>query len=221
MAKEKQEYDYEGDMAMSQLKSIIANAQRIHDMLERDTNIPEWVQSKITLAEDYITTASNYMQGEMSEAIDMTKKNQAKAMKAGAKLKTDLDTKTPDHFTAAMRRKRGLPEEAGTIHSVHVGARGADGKKQLNSPEFKKHLAAQHGEVHYTSDKGVAFKFKKDYHAAAFHRGIQSHFRHLSAENDGPVHEEAPVNVAANVADPQNKRLFGRPMKRFKNFKAQ
>ena len=73
MAKEKQEYDYEGDMAMSQLKSIIANAQRIHDMLERDTNIPEWVQSKITLAEDYITTASNYMQGEMSEETKWVK----------------------------------------------------------------------------------------------------------------------------------------------------
>jgi hypothetical protein len=71
----------------------------------------------------------------------MTKKNQAKAMKAGAKLKTDPDTGTPDHFTAAMRRKRGLPEEA-------------------------------------------------------------------------------PVNVAANVADPKNKRLFAQPMKRFKNFKA-
>ena len=67
--KEKQEYDYEGDMAMSQLKSIIANAQRMHDMLEVDTNLPEWVQSKITLAEDYITTAANYMQGEMSEEI--------------------------------------------------------------------------------------------------------------------------------------------------------
>ena len=69
MAKEKQEYDYEGDMAMSQLKSIIANAQRIHDMLGRDTNIPEWVQSKITLAEDYISTAANYMQGEMNEDV--------------------------------------------------------------------------------------------------------------------------------------------------------
>jgi predicted transcriptional regulator len=67
--KEKQEYDYEGDMAMSQLKSIIANSQRMHDMLSDDTNLPEWVQSKITLAEDYITTASNYMQGEMSEAV--------------------------------------------------------------------------------------------------------------------------------------------------------
>jgi hypothetical protein len=69
MAKEKQEYDYEGDMAMSQLKSIIANAQRIHDMLERDTNLPEWVQSKITLAEDYISTTANYMQGEMNEEV--------------------------------------------------------------------------------------------------------------------------------------------------------
>ena len=67
--KEKQEYDYEGDMAMSQLKSIIANAQRMHDMLKVDTNLPEWVQSKITLAEDYISTASNYMQGEMKEEV--------------------------------------------------------------------------------------------------------------------------------------------------------
>jgi hypothetical protein len=69
-AKEKTEYDYEGDMAMSQLKSIIANSQRMHDMLSDDTNLPEWVQSKITLAEDYISTASNYMQGEMNESKD-------------------------------------------------------------------------------------------------------------------------------------------------------
>lgn len=69
-AKEKQEYDYEGDMAMSQLKSIIANSQRMHDSMSEDTNLPEWVQSKITLAEDYISTASNYMQGEMSEEVE-------------------------------------------------------------------------------------------------------------------------------------------------------
>jgi hypothetical protein len=66
-AKEKQEYDYEGDMAMSQLKSIIANSQRMHDSMSEDTNLPEWVQSKITLAEDYISTAANYLQSEMNE----------------------------------------------------------------------------------------------------------------------------------------------------------
>jgi hypothetical protein len=64
---DKGEYDYEGDMAKSQLRSIIANSKRIHDMLDDDTNLPEWVQSKITLAEDYISTASNYLQSELTE----------------------------------------------------------------------------------------------------------------------------------------------------------
>jgi hypothetical protein len=63
------EYDYEGDMAKSQLRSILANAKRMHDMLEDTTNLPEWVQSKITLAEDYVVTAANYMESEMNEAV--------------------------------------------------------------------------------------------------------------------------------------------------------
>ncbi len=61
------EYDYEGDMAKSQLRSILAHAKRLHDMLEDQTNLPEWVQSKITLAQDYILTAADYMEGEMNE----------------------------------------------------------------------------------------------------------------------------------------------------------
>jgi len=38
-------------------------------MLKPDTNLPEWVQSKITLAEDYIVTATNYMDGELNEGL--------------------------------------------------------------------------------------------------------------------------------------------------------
>jgi len=69
-AKEKTEYDYEGDMARGQLQSIINNAQRVHDMLEDNDNLPEWVQSKITLAEDYISTVANYMMSEIDEAVN-------------------------------------------------------------------------------------------------------------------------------------------------------
>lgn len=65
------EYDYEGDMAKGDLRSIIHNAQQIHDMLEDNTNIAEWVQSKITLAEDYISTVANYMRSEMQEETKM------------------------------------------------------------------------------------------------------------------------------------------------------
>jgi len=70
-AKEKSEYDYEGDMARGQLQSIINNAQRVHDMLEDNDNLPEWVQSKITLAEDYVSTVANYMMSEIDEALEV------------------------------------------------------------------------------------------------------------------------------------------------------
>lgn len=68
-AEDPSEYDYEGDMAMSDLRSIIYNAQRLHDMMKKNTNLPEWLQSKITKAEDYISSAANYMQSEMNEVL--------------------------------------------------------------------------------------------------------------------------------------------------------
>ena len=66
------EYDQEGDMAKSDLRSIIANAQKMHDMIDDADNLPEWVQSKITKAEDYISTVANYMAAEMSEEVELT-----------------------------------------------------------------------------------------------------------------------------------------------------
>jgi len=67
MAKDPREYGYEGEMAMSQLKAILMHAKQLHDMMEPDTDLPEWVQSKITLAYDYIQTAADYMSTEMTE----------------------------------------------------------------------------------------------------------------------------------------------------------
>lgn len=69
-AKDEREYDYEGDMATSQLRSLIFNAQDLIDMMEDNTNLPEWLQSKITLAEDYVSTAANYLRGELMEAAN-------------------------------------------------------------------------------------------------------------------------------------------------------
>jgi predicted RNA binding protein YcfA (HicA-like mRNA interferase family) len=69
-AKDAREYDYEGDMAMSQLRSMIFNAEDLMEMMDENTNLPEWVQSKITLAEDYVSTAANYLRGELTEAAN-------------------------------------------------------------------------------------------------------------------------------------------------------
>jgi hypothetical protein len=66
-AKDPREYGFEGEMAMSQLKGIMQHAESLHGMLKPDTDLPEWVQSKITLAYDYIQTAADYMSSEMNE----------------------------------------------------------------------------------------------------------------------------------------------------------
>jgi len=63
------EYDQEGDMAKSDLRSIMANSKKLHDMIEDADNLPEWCQNKITLAEDYISTVANYMTAEMNEEV--------------------------------------------------------------------------------------------------------------------------------------------------------
>ena len=65
--KDKGEYDYEGSMAKGQLKTMIDAAQQLHDMLRDDENMPEWVQSKITKATDYIDTARDYMKSQEGE----------------------------------------------------------------------------------------------------------------------------------------------------------
>jgi hypothetical protein len=68
MAKDPREYGYEGDMAISQLKSIVANAEKLMSMLKPESDLPEWVQLKITLAQDYVLTARDYMESELKEA---------------------------------------------------------------------------------------------------------------------------------------------------------
>lgn len=67
---DKGEYDYEGQMARTQLQTTLRNCTDLIDMIQDDDNMPEWVQSKITLAQDYITTVRDYLQSkeELEEA---------------------------------------------------------------------------------------------------------------------------------------------------------
>ena len=69
-AKDPKEYGYEGDMAMNQLQTIMRHAEYLMDMMKPDTDLPEWVQSKITLAADYIQTSCDYMTSEMKEEVE-------------------------------------------------------------------------------------------------------------------------------------------------------
>ena len=58
------EYDREGDMAKDDLYTIDSAAEELYSILQADENLPEWVQSKITKAVDYIDTARDYMKAQ-------------------------------------------------------------------------------------------------------------------------------------------------------------
>lgn len=83
-AKDSREYGYEGEMVMSQLKGIMAHAEQLNGMLKPDTDLPEWVQSKITLAYDYLQTAADYMNTEMNEEMSAAGGPPTNNMSSGA-----------------------------------------------------------------------------------------------------------------------------------------
>jgi bacterioferritin-associated ferredoxin len=100
---------------------------------------------------------------------------------------TAANKKTADKVRAMMsKEKKQVKEELGKVYSVHVKG----DSKDHNSPEFKKHLKGWGGELHYASDKGAAYKFKKEYQATGFHHGVKSGFKSLDSEHDGQVKEE-------------------------------
>jgi len=53
--------DHDGQMAISQLRSIADNASKILEMINPETNLEPWVQSKLTKAQDYIAVVYDYM----------------------------------------------------------------------------------------------------------------------------------------------------------------
>jgi hypothetical protein len=65
------EYDQEGDMAKQDLATAANAAEELRSILDSDENLPEWVQSKITKAVDYLDTVRDYMKSkdqDVSEA---------------------------------------------------------------------------------------------------------------------------------------------------------
>ena len=53
--------DYEGEMAMTQLKSIMEKASDVLGMMKPEAKMEAWVQSKITLADEHISCVRDYL----------------------------------------------------------------------------------------------------------------------------------------------------------------
>jgi hypothetical protein len=106
-AKDEQEYGYEGDMALNQLATLTRCADMIKELLKPDTDMPEWVQSKITLATDYIQTAADYMYSEMKESVEQIDELSNATLRGYAdKARTDIQKTLPKLHTDAKASGR-------------------------------------------------------------------------------------------------------------------
>lgn len=134
-AKDDREYGYEGEMAMSQIKSIMNHSKQLLDMLEPNTDLPEWVQSKITLAADYIQTAADYMSTEMNEEV-LDEKVAAWQRKEGKNPEGGLNRKG----IASYRR-----ENPGSKLSMAVTTKPSKLKKGSKAANRRKSFCARMG----------------------------------------------------------------------------
>jgi hypothetical protein len=134
----KGEYDREGDMAKDDLESLAMAAKELHAILGDDENLPEWVQSKITKALDYINSSNQYMHQQKNDQEPVAEKavskqqqkfmGMAHAMQKGEKIKgaspelkkVAKSMKKSDVEDFAATKHKGLPNKAKTEETAEA-----------------------------------------------------------------------------------------------------
>ena len=61
----------EGSMARSQLMHMRNYADELIHLIQDKSDLPEWVEKKITLANDYIAKVKHYLEGELARQQGM------------------------------------------------------------------------------------------------------------------------------------------------------
>ena len=127
------EYDREGDMAKDDLRTIDDAAEELYSILRADDNLPEWVQSKITKAVDYIDTARDYMKAQTYEEDTQTDeaKYQGREVPLGKKMAGDV-----------KKSKVYVRKPNGNIVKVNFGDKKMRIKK--SNPARRKSFRARH-----------------------------------------------------------------------------
>ena len=161
-ANDPQEYDYEGDMAKSDLRSIMHHAKELHDMLDDDTNLAEWCQSKITLAEDYLSTVANYMRSEMDEETMQEDINDYQR-------KIDKNNK---NFAAATKRQKNPLSNKKVLQGADFAAQRR--KERLASSGRMDEDAEQIDELKKSTVSSYLLKKGKQFYGTTVHQGSGS-----------------------------------------------
>jgi hypothetical protein len=159
------------------------------------------------------------------EATDIIAKAKAAvAKKAGAKLKMDPDTGTPDHFTAAQRRKKGLDEALTRVTSGNKGYGYHGTVEARDDAEKDKRYSAMHryakklvGAAGHLSDAKKPNVMVKHFLDSAHGRhiadnptdkNITSRFSEFKKKYKPEMHEETETEIEEGVTNPEIKKAY-------------
>jgi hypothetical protein len=96
-------------------------------MIKDDDNLPEWVQSKITKAEDYISTVANYMAAEMSEEVEQIEELSNKTLYSYLRKTGAVRSSTEVHPRNTSNVSHDLQYQAQDSAKSRINARKGNG----------------------------------------------------------------------------------------------
>jgi len=95
----------EGSMARSQLGRTAEVAVMLQNMIDDDSDLEEWVESKITKSQDYLSSVLNYMRGEQLSERELNKSEKEEKediVKGMKKSKKDFKRRYGDDAESVM-----------------------------------------------------------------------------------------------------------------------
>lgn len=136
------------------------------------------------------------------EATDIIAKAKAAvAKKAGAKLKMDPDTGTPDHFTAAQRRKKGLDEGVTNpeIKKAYADLIKTPSGSSERKSAIRRYKSLRQNAVKEESELEEAYgMWKVDFPKQHAGKAVAAGSVHVKAQNTAHAHKVAAKRVGVD-----------------------
>ena len=165
-AKDPEEYDNEGSMMKGQLRQICSANEKLMSMVKDDENLPEWVQSKVTKATDYIRSVRDYLESEKMEEKTLTPAEVRKRDKIAKAIKKDDPNMPMDKkmaiATATAKRVAEESEQLDELTAAELKLINQMYDKKGNlTPMGKKVMAHGKAKVNEVSSKTLSNYMRK------------------------------------------------------------
>ena len=150
--------DPEGAMAITQLRSIIEKANDILPTLKAESQLEAWVQSKISLADDYITTVRDHIK-QNADVVDESAPVSEQIIKpTRMEVQKHFDAQTGSQRDRVLSTERAL-----MVSELMVGDDGVVSTYKFNTCMTEETLTEEHLgriQIHYDSVNGYGKKVK-------------------------------------------------------------